>query len=1339
MNLQTPSKKGGHKRILNTLLIGGLLLAVFSFTNDESFPVAEPDAPTVNPPQFFLPGEFFPPFEFLNDIPENGLDIDSNGVVDIITPCSCRPGAPIPNGTNSDGGYFDDQLIIATGVSGQTWRIAISVNVLDPNTLNAFPGNTIIPEVGNTGIYVLPIAHSESVEYQVFVKEEANPDQLVGPVINQCFYPDPEIMNLGYFYCDDEEDIILLALTTTPFDDNTNFIFGGDNFWTITRQENGQTYYTSIFSPSSLGEGTYTVRYTVNLGPVGFYEENKTGCSRTVEKQVRVREAYNMVCFNQVNVALNPNSCEVQVTPSFLLAVTPEVDSAFTINVVPQSGEDLGSIIPAEYVGQTLTANITDNCSGIWCSTLISLIDVVPPTLNIPPDTTISCTSTWEPELMGFAQGFDCTDVTVDYTDEFIEDDCGDPIAYVERTWTATDLSGNATSQTQTISIARGTQQQMLFPEDVTIECSDYLADPTLIEPVNSGRPSLVDVPLCGLIFTYTDETIELCGNGDNSFLILRNWLVLDACGNFLFDTDGAGNDNLQIIRVEDNTAPDIESPLITLSANVPPQENGLDYCTTLGFIPPPIVFDECNDYTVRIYTPLGEVNYVNGVNGNDGGTVPGPGLPLGNFTVTFEVTDACGNTNYSDVPLIVEDILPPIMICDDNITVNLQPSGFGQVNVGQVDEGIRDDCCLDEILIKLDGEPDSLFRNTIEFFCTNDTVQVLMRAWDCSENFNNCSVTVYVRDNIPPQVDQGVSDIHLTCQDDYGEYLNENFAAPTFSDNCDFTVAYEVVEDVDDCGIGTLTRTWTATDVPENTPAVVTQTIFMDPVHVYQINIPADETPDCLATEFSEVSFQQSGCDMITVNMVQDTLPDDGSGACLIIRRNYNIINWCEYDEVSEPVELPRLTGNESNPLPAQDYILRSVNDSLFRETFVDSVYFGPSLGNYTYDQLIYIFDENVPEFTSITTQNSFCMLETPIQSEECMAYVEYLFSISDNCSPIPDFDYQYSNNGGAYEQDNFGMLAEVGNNTYQIRGNYPQGQNSFLFSFNDDCGNTATTQFDFEVVDCTAPQLACMESLTIQVEGDSTTILTLDNVLEGVAENCGDAQLSFTPDMLIDSLYFDCETLGDTLVTVWALDDAGNQSSCIVPIEVDNNSLSCFDFYNIDGFVKTEEGDPIRGVTVTLSGAMTAQDVTDSTGYYRFEDVLGGFNYTIEPMKDGDDVNGVTTFDLILIQKHILDVQPFQSPYKIIASDVNKSNIVSTFDLLKLRKLILGVDPELLTNTSWRFVVWDYEFLDSEFPLQESFPETKFIDQLTGDMLIDFKGVKIGDVNASADLQGD
>jgi hypothetical protein len=39
----------------------------------------------------------------------------------------------------------------------------------------------------------------------------------------------------------------------------------------------------------------------------------------------------------------------------------------------------------------------------------------------------------------------------------------------------------------------------------------------------------------------------------------------------------------------------------------------------------------------------------------------------------------------------------------------------------------------------------------------------------------------------------------------------------------------------------------------------------------------------------------------------------------------------------------------------------------------------------------------------------------------------------------------------------------------------------------------------------------------------------------------------------------------------------------------------------------------------------------------------------------------------DLVLISKHILGLEPLNSPYKMIAADANKSNSITTFDIVE------------------------------------------------------------------------
>ncbi|MCI4650971.1 T9SS type A sorting domain-containing protein, partial [Phaeodactylibacter sp.] len=124
---------------------------------------------------------------------------------------------------------------------------------------------------------------------------------------------------------------------------------------------------------------------------------------------------------------------------------------------------------------------------------------------------------------------------------------------------------------------------------------------------------------------------------------------------------------------------------------------------------------------------------------------------------------------------------------------------------------------------------------------------------------------------------------------------------------------------------------------------------------------------------------------------------------------------------------------------------------------------------------------------------------------------------------------------------------------------------------------------------------------------------------------------------------------------------------------------------------------------------------------------------DYTVTPQRDGDYLNGVSTFDLVLISKHILGVEPLNSPYKRIAADANNSGSITTLDLIQLRKLILSISTELPNNTSWRFVEASYVFPNPENPWQEAFPEVVNINNLpaTGISGADFIAVKIGDVS--------
>ena len=204
------------------------------------------------------------------------------------------------------------------------------------------------------------------------------------------------------------------------------------------------------------------------------------------------------------------------------------------------------------------------------------------------------------------------------------------------------------------------------------------------------------------------------------------------------------------------------------------------------------------------------------------------------------------------------------------------------------------------------------------------------------------------------------------------------------------------------------------------------------------------------------------------------------------------------------------------------------------------------------------------------------------------------------------------------------------------------------------------------------------------------------------------------------------------DLPIYVWDL--CGNVDFAIVNLKlVDNGG----DASNIGGRIATESGVGVVGVTVTAKSEQVgypASTITVENGEYMFQYNPMYNDYTLEGEKNDDWLNGVTTLDLVLIQRHILGISELDSPYKLIAADASNDERVSAIDLIQLRKLILGIYEELPSNDSWRFTDADAS-MNSSNP----WPFSEFVDvvDLQSDMSEDFVGVKVGDVNGSVDLE--
>ncbi|WP_170110545.1 peroxidase family protein [Flavilitoribacter nigricans] len=176
-----------------------------------------------------------------------------------------------------------------------------------------------------------------------------------------------------------------------------------------------------------------------------------------------------------------------------------------------------------------------------------------------------------------------------------------------------------------------------------------------------------------------------------------------------------------------------------------------------------------------------------------------------------------------------------------------------------------------------------------------------------------------------------------------------------------------------------------------------------------------------------------------------------------------------------------------------------------------------------------------------------------------------------------------------------------------------------------------------------------------------------------------------------------------------------------------------------SLNGSIRTEAGNPVPAVDLDL--VLTDETLNQETGFegrFTFESLPSCKVSGLSLRKDDDIRNGLSTLDMLLIQKHILGLEPLDSPYKMIAADADRSGNVSVQDILAFRRVILGLNSEFPNNTVWRFVPASLRFESPENAITEELPEVlNFNNGLGGGFNQDFIAVKIGDVNSSAKLE--
>ncbi|MEZ5039135.1 MAG: T9SS type A sorting domain-containing protein [Saprospiraceae bacterium] len=680
--------------------------------------------------------------------------------------------------------------------------------------------------------------------------------------------------------------------------------------------------------------------------------------------------------------------------------------------------------------------------------------------------------------------------------------------------------------------------------------------------------------------------------------------------------------------------------------------------------------------------------------------------------------------------------------------------------------------------------------------------IKVELLVTDLSGNRSSCWMNVLVEDKeLPictPPHDKNVFCDELPYYENNEipvTVLQELFGIPELSDNCMASWTELVPEiDLDQCGEGKITRMFRVEDAHGNVAGgLCRQVIQVGLSHYYDIKFPKDARAECGLPAPDTIMTREVGCDLLAVS-VKDERFNISPDACFLVHRTYRVINWCEYDGESDPIVISRdedcdgevgeeavwvlnrrgttyidIDNDENNSIPAEGTKDEQCDGSSNPEGYWRTT---PSNGFWEYTQVMEIYD-HTPPAVFFAPPPPFCSFN----NITCKAPVEYFFLVFEACSPFDiSFEIFYDENfDGVLDEDvpTEGIDGEYPK--FRILREYPIGSHAFVVFATDGCGNMSRTNLPFEVVDCYIDAPICINGLAVELspvapgtdaDGDGTAdsgavVIWATDFLTRISNDClGPLEYSINrvgeeTIRAQSSLVLTCDDMPSVAVEIYSWDHAGNPymvqldgsvggpnfDKCETYILVQNNlEVACSETARVSGTIRTETGVPVVGSNIMLSSNTEAPQATTtgSGGVYELRNLQTGYDYTVTPHWDEHPLNGVTTFDLILITKHILGVALLDSPYKLLAADVNNSGNITTLDLISLRRLILGIDETFVNNTSWRFIDDNYVFPNDRNPWAHIFPEGVSLNNLNQIEAanIDFTGLKIGDVNHSVGM---
>jgi hypothetical protein len=236
----------------------------------------------------------------------------------------------------------------------------------------------------------------------------------------------------------------------------------------------------------------------------------------------------------------------------------------------------------------------------------------------------------------------------------------------------------------------------------------------------------------------------------------------------------------------------------------------------------------------------------------------------VGTVTVTLTVTDNNDNVSSCTSTITVEDNVPPVALCQD-VTVQLDDAGAGNITVADVDNGSNDACGIRSQELDI-----------TDFSCADvGTVTVTLTVTDNNDNVSSCTSTVTVEDNVPPVA--LCQDLTVQLDDTGNGSITAADVDNGSNDACGIRSRELDITDFTCAEVGTVTVTLTVTDNNDNVSSC-TSTVTVE-----------DNVPPVALCQDLTVQLDDTGNGSITADDV-----DNGSNdACGIRSRELDVTDF--------------------------------------------------------------------------------------------------------------------------------------------------------------------------------------------------------------------------------------------------------------------------------------------------------------------------------------------------------------------------------------------------------------------------------------------------------------